>query len=399
MTIRTMLVIALGLGVAAGTGCKKKDDKAADPGSAAPMADQGSAAAKAVEEPPKPAKLNPKTGEEVIAAYKECTGYVSEGKFDDFKSKCMNDDFKFHMVDAGDDMTVDAAIDMMKKERVAFPDMKLTPQVIIASGKNILAVSMMTGTNSGPRHTPMGEMPATNKKVGMMFFHRVALGEAGGANEEWMYMDPMTMIGQLGQLPKEVPPVRPMMDKGLDGAPLTAITADNDAEKKNLDVVAKYTAAVNAHKAADAAAFYTDDAFESDQAEATDMKGKKALQDGFTKMWKAFPDFKVDAPATTTYAAGDFVVQLGTFSGKNDGDLGPKMKKTGKTMSGGFAQIYKMKDGKIAGIWRFRNGMATAKQLGMMPPMGAAPDAAAGDAKKDDMKKDEMKKDDAKQPE
>ncbi|MGE0869944.1 MAG: ester cyclase [Kofleriaceae bacterium] len=387
MMIRTTLVIALGLGVAASSGCKKKEEPATGTGSAAPMADQGSAAAKAVEQPAQPAKLNPKTGEETIAAYKECAGYVSDGKFDDFKSKCITDDFKLHMVDGEDTTGADATIDMMKKERVAFPDMKLTPQIIIASGKNILAVGMMSGTNSGPMHTPKGEMPATNKKVGMLMFHRIALGETGGASEEWMFMDPMTMMGQLGVLPKEAPPVRPVMDKGLEGAPITAITADNDAEKKNLDVVAKYTAAINAHKAADAAAFYTDDAVEADQAGATDMKGKKALQAGFTKFWKAFPDFKVETP--TTFAAGDFVVQIGTYTGTNTGDLGPKMKKTGKTMSGGFAQIYQMKDGKIANLWRFRNGMTGAMQLGLMPAMPGAPDAKAGDAKAGDAKKPE----------
>jgi hypothetical protein len=46
-----------------------------------------------------------------------------------------------------------------------------------------------------------------------------------------------------------------------------------------------------------------------------------------------------------------------------------------------FAEVGKFKDGKATNLWRFRNGMSVAMQLGLMQPPGAgAGSAAAGSA-------------------
>jgi predicted ester cyclase len=396
MTIRALLVVALGAGLATVPSCKKKEDNANTGGTAPqPMDPAGSAAAKPTEpaQPAKPAKLNPKTGQEMIGAYQECTGYISSNKLDEFKTKCVADDYKGHEVDGMEIANADTLVDWFKGQWAAFPDMKMQPQMVFASGKNLLAVGLVTGTHTGPLKTPMGEIPATNKKIGMMFFHRIQIGENGGAAEEWVYNDPGTMMFQLGQAPKNMPPKRTAMTTGLPGAPITAITADDDKEKKNIEVVNKFHAAVNAHKPADIAALVTDDAVESDQSYEKDAVGKKAIQDGMANLFKAFSDFKVDVP--TTYAAGDYVIGLGTYGGTNSGDISPKIKKTGKSMTGGFAQIYKIKDGKISNLWRFRNGMAVAQQLGLMQPPGApgGEGAAKGEPAKGAAGKDAAKGD------
>ena len=104
----------------------------------------------------------------------------------------------------------------------------------------------------------------------------------------------------------------------------------------------------------------------------------------------AFPDVKIEAP--NNYAAGDYVVSLGTFTGTNTGPMG-KMKKTDKKVTGNFAEIVKIKDNKVSEIWRFRNGFAMAMQMGLVPQPGAAPAAPAGDKAGD--KKDEKKGADA----
>ena len=124
------------------------------------------------------------------------------------------------------------------------------------------------------------EMPPTNKKFGQLMFHRLAINEQNKASEEWVYMDPMTMMGQLGMLPKGTPPVRPAMEKGWDGAPIIVVTADNDAEKKNLEVAKAMNDAFNAHKIPDMLALMTDDFVESDQADGQDANGKKEEREG-----------------------------------------------------------------------------------------------------------------------
>jgi predicted ester cyclase len=288
------------------------------------------------------------------------------------------------------DVKADEMTAMMTSMQAAFPDGKTEPQLVIVSGRNILAVNLFTGTNSGPLNLPgMPEHAATNKKVGQLFFHKIAVNEENKGTEAWEYMDPTAMMGQLGLLPKGVP-FRAAIDKGWAGAPIVVITADDAKEKANLDIQAKATAAVNSHKVPDILAFWADDGLESDQADDKDAKGKKELEAGLKMFLTAFPDVKIESP--NTYAAGDYVVSLGTFSGTNSGPMG-KMKKTDKKVNGNFAEIVKIKDNKVSEIWRFRNGYAMAMQLGLAPQPGAAPAGDKKDEKKgaDAGKKDEKK--------
>jgi ketosteroid isomerase-like protein len=227
----------------------------------------------------------------------------------------------------------------------------------------------------------MPPIPATNKKVGTLFFHKLALNEQNKAVGEWAFDDPATMMGQLGLAPKGAQPTRPAMEKGLDGAPIVVI-ADTDAKKEaaNLETFKKAVEAVNARKNADLSALMTDDAIESDQAEGADRKGKKEIEAGNKMFFTAFSDAKVTP--TETYAAGDYVVAIGKFEGTNDHDLG-KMKKTGKKVSLDYAEVVLFKDGKQAQLWRFRSGMQFAQQMGLMPaapPGGAAPGAGSAAA-------------------
>ena len=207
--------------------------------------------------------------------------------------------------------------------------------------------------------------------------------------------------------------MRPAIDKGIDGAPIVVVAADDDKEKKNVEAATKSAAAFTSHKIPDILATYTDDALESDQAGSKDWKGKKEIQAGTETLLKAFPDFK--GSDATFFAAGDYVVMTGKFEGTHTGPLGP-LKATNKKVNGEFAEVMEMKDGKIAKLWRFRNGMAMAKQLGLIPehaghgagsaapaggsaaPKGDAPkgDAPKGEPKKDEPKKDEPKKDEPK---
>ncbi|MBA3539722.1 MAG: ester cyclase [Deltaproteobacteria bacterium] len=381
-----MLVIAFGLGLAGGAGCKKKSSTETGAGSSTmsgssttgtaagsaggtAMGSAGSAAGSA--EAP---KETPKTGNDLAAKYTDCVGHINAGKFDDFKSQCIAADYKGHQVDAPVVASADDAINYFKGNRVAFPDMKLAPQLVLINGRNVLAVNLATGAHTGVMKTPMGDVPATNKKIGQLLFHRLAINDENRANEEWVFMDPSTMMGQLGMLPKEAGPSRLAMEKGLEGAPVVVIATDDAKEKANLEVVTKANAAFNTHKMADAMAFYADDAVEADQAGSKDHKGKKDIEAGTSVLLKGFSDFKIESQQA--FAAGDYVVTLGAFTGTHDGPLGP-LKATGKKVNGSFAEIFKLKDGKITEVWRFRNGMTMAAQLGLMgdAPKGEAPKA------------------------
>lgn len=369
MKTRTMVVITLGLALAAGCTKKDKDKKAGMAGSAGSAAvakpDEGSAAVK----PPEPPRPTPKTGKDLAQAYLDCVALNVAARWDEFLKQCMAEGAVVHMADDEKDMKRDEIVPMEKDLRATFPDTKFQPQLLLVSGRNVLGVSLIGGTHEGPMKTPMGEIPATKKKFGTLLYQRLAFDDENKVTEEWVYLDPATMMGQLGLAPKGAPPSRPVMEKGMEGAPEIVVAADDETEKKNLETVKKSNEAFSSKKGADAMAPYADDAVESDQAGGADAKGKKEIEKGMKEFWKAFPDLKIEVPSM--WAAGDYVVVEGTFNGTNSGPLG-KMPKTGKQVTGQFAEVFKLKDGKITQVWRFRNGMAMAMQLGLggEPPKG-----------------------------
>jgi predicted ester cyclase len=115
----------------------------------------------------------------------------------------------------------------------------------------------------------------------------------------------------------------------------------------------------------------------SDLAAPADRVGKKEVSKSNEEMFKGFPDAKIDQ--TAAWAAGDYVISTGRFSGTNTGDMpSMKLKKTGKPVNVEYYMITKLSRGKVKKRWLFSNGMAFAGQLGLLPAPKAAKPAAAG---------------------
>jgi len=359
MKLATSFVLVLAV---AASGCSKKKEEGTvqktDPN------------APKVTEPAQPAAPTPLTGTALADKYKACVAMIGDAKWDDFRKDCLADSYTTHAFGGMEERKgPDALIAYFKEQKAAFPDFKLEPQLIMVSGRNLIAVELLTGTNSGPMKTPTGEVPATNKKIGLLMWHRLAIDDANKATDEWAIMDAATMLGQLGLAPKGTP-VRPVMDKGIEGAPITVVTADDAKEKANLEVVKKGNQAFIDNKPADLMAGFADQVVEMDQASEKDIKGKKEIEQGFTTFRNGWTDVKV--PDTQMWAAGDYVMQSMKFEGKHDKDIG-KLKKTGKTVSVDIAEVMHFTDGKIDQMWRFMNGLDFARQLGLVPAPGAAP--------------------------
>jgi len=324
-------------------GCKKDPDKAERP--------------TPTEKPSAPA-VKPKTGRDLAAHYLDCVGLANAGKWDDVKARCVTAGFTSHLMDGPEIRGVDMLVEWGKNTKAAFPDIKTAPQLVIVDGRTIFAVELTTGTHEGTLKTPQGDVPATHKTIGLVFFHKLAIDDDNKMTEEWAYKDARTFLGQLGMLPKDAGPVRAPVEKSW-GAPIIVVAADDAASKANIETVKKMIGALNAHKPADTAALVTDDVVESDQAEVKDRNKAEMLQ-GADEFVKAFPDGKLDVPAY--FAAGNYVIAPGTLTGTNDGPLGP-MKPTHKKIASQYAEIYELRAGKIAAVWRFRNGMVPAQQL------------------------------------
>jgi steroid delta-isomerase-like uncharacterized protein len=367
--------IALSAALVVGVGCKKEEaEPAKKPGSEKKVD-------KTPPTPPKPVTL---AGADLAKLYLDCWGAFNAADWAKFTA-CYAADSSSTWVDTGmpDAMGAKAIVDTQAKPfRDAFPDMKGDVQVVLLNGRNVFSVALMQGTHTGVLKSPMGDIPATGKKVGYLVAHGVTFNEENQVTKEWFFQDMGTMMFQLGLSPG---PARPVMEKGMEGAPMVVVAADSDAEKANVAAWQKDLEAFNKHDAKALLANSADDVIESDQASPMDMKGKKDIEKGVGDFFKAFSDIKIEP--TSTWGAGDYVVSVGTLTGTNDGDMKMmKMKATKKPIKIQFVEIVKYDGGKVKQIWRFYNGMAFMAQLGLLPepPKGEAPkgEAPKGEAPK-----------------
>lgn len=251
----------------------------------------------------------------------------------------------------------------------AFPDGKGTPQLVLVNGRTVIGVVHLGGTNSAPMKSPQGEAPPTGKKIGFSVLHAVTYNDANKIVEDrWMW-DGNTFMSQIGMSPA---PARAVTETPT-AAPTVVVAASNDVEKANLAASLKGVEDFNKRDVPAMMAQWTDDAVESDQVAPADTTGKVEIEKGTKMFLGAFSDAKITP--VTTLAAGDYIYQVSTFTGTNDGDMGD-MKKTGKPLKMTVAEISMYQGGKVKQLWRFWDSTGMAMQLGLMPPPGAPP---AGD--------------------
>ena len=82
-----------------------------------------------------------------------------------------------------------------------FPDLRMEPEDLIASGDKVVVRARGTGTNDGPF---MG-MPATGKRVDVPLIDILRFGDDGLIYEHWGVFDAMGMMQQLGAIPAGPP--------------------------------------------------------------------------------------------------------------------------------------------------------------------------------------------------
>ncbi|MGE5185773.1 MAG: ester cyclase [Acidobacteriota bacterium] len=390
--MKKMMMVAALLALA-GMGCtkKKKEEGTGGPtgsnmaGSGSSMAGSGSAMTGSGSA----AMAKPMSGEDLAKRYDECWGYFNDAKWDDFKG-CYTADAVFEEPGSGmpNAQGQDGILTYVKTWKDAFPDMKGEAVLELVNGHDLAGVVYISGTNNGPMKTPMGEMPATKNKVGLMMSQYIELDDAGHVKHEWDYLDLPTLMGQLK--PDAKHPVRPVMDK----APMAkevVVAKDDDKEKANAEVAKKFVEAFNKHDAKALGDVIADDITWSEQAMPKDDKGKKEFLAMAQAFWKGFSDAKLSPEKMLT--AGDYFAGTGVMDATNDGDMpAMHMKKTGKKMSSPHMVVMKIDNGKVKDGWLFEDTLSMAQQLGMMPAAGAGRGAPAGE-KKDEKKPADKKAD------
>jgi predicted ester cyclase len=249
-----------------------------------------------------------------------------------------------------------------KSRLTPFPDQRGDVRLILANGSHLASVVIWTATNHGDMPGPDGKMmTATHKKIGQYLAHTIELDGTGTKGvADAVYSDDSTTMAQLG-LSKA--PARPVLTPV--GTPATIVIAKNDeTERANTAAFRSLLDTVNKH---DLKAF--DDMLPADykaiditEAKDQDKAGALVAMKGFIA---AFPDMALSAD--TVWAAGDYVVATGHFTGTNKGAM-PAMgmpKPTNKPVDVRFVEIFKFEGGKVKEDWTFYNNASFATQLGL----------------------------------
>lgn len=242
-----------------------------------------------------------------------------------------------------------------------FPDARGDLQLVLVNGSQVAGIALVTGTHKGAMKQPGGELPPTNKRIGLLLAHAEELGSERRSTTELIFIDHAALWGQLGLFPG---PHRATID-AASPEPVVVLAANDAVELANLESFRSHVAHRNAHDAAAIAGDLADDVVWSDRALPTDLD-KRSTVALFENLWRGFSDlrFTVRAP----WAAGDYVVAVGTMEGANDGDAGMLgLPKTGRTVALPYLEIAKLRDGKLVASWMFYDGLGLIAQLGLAP--------------------------------
>ena len=113
-----------------------------------------------------------------------------------------NADFVDHNPDQGHSgKGIDDLKASFKEFFAGYPDIHAATDFMVAEGDTVVAHLTMTGTNSGP----MGGMPATNKQSKVDLIDIIVLKD-GKASERWGIFDRMSVMEQLGLMPRPPAP-------------------------------------------------------------------------------------------------------------------------------------------------------------------------------------------------
>ncbi len=125
---------------------------------------------------------------------------ISSGDIDGFGERLAGD-FVEHEETPGIAPTRDGVLEFFRMQRAGFPDLRMAPQDVLASGEKVTVRGRLTGTHQGEF---MG-LPATGRTIDVQLIDIIRFGEDGLAREHWGVVDMMTMMQQLGVVPDGPP--------------------------------------------------------------------------------------------------------------------------------------------------------------------------------------------------
>ncbi len=121
---------------------------------------------------------------------------INAGDIDGFGAM-LADNFVDHEELPGLAPTKDGVTAFFRMYIAAFPDLRMIPEDVIASGDKAVARVRATGTHEGGF---MG-MPPTGRRVDVQLIDIMRFGDDGRVQEHWGVFDQLAMMQQLGAIP------------------------------------------------------------------------------------------------------------------------------------------------------------------------------------------------------
>jgi ketosteroid isomerase-like protein len=329
--------------------CSKKSDKATG-GSA--TAASGSAPVAVVDAAPKAAGTYTTT-EAKLKRYQECLAAFNAGKTD-VLGTCYGASSVREQVDSVPESVAEGPeriLEMVAAQRAAFPDLVVTPKIVIASGDTVAAVLHVGGKNTAAA----GGMKATNKKLGVYEAEIVRIADDGTFLRDSFYVDQPTVYHQLGLLANDSSPAA--IDKPA-GEPEILISKGDATETANKALVQKILDAVSDKQAPTIEAAAADDISFTYHGEKQKVESKKAYMKWMKDMLGSTDEGAVDIKGS--WAAGDVVIVTDVFTGTPKGD--------DRAVRTNVIQFFRIVDGKVKQHQMFANRLHTAVELGIVDP-------------------------------
>jgi predicted ester cyclase len=233
---------------------------------------------------------------------------------------------------------IEAAVGFRKQ----FPDLEISPNVVLGNGKQLAAIVKLAG-----------------KSMGLVGAVIVDFDDQGKISHESDFFDSQTIRFQL-----EPDPTHPV--RSPDAMPALAYIRSTNHhtpdDAANEAVVTSFVAAFSKHDLAAAGALLDDHATWSDPTEQKDWTKPELLADRAVAL-KAFPDLRISHP--NIWAAGTYVVEQAALVGTNDGPLPGIAAPTKKKIEIPYVTIYELQAGKILHAYAFLQGSALVTQLGI----------------------------------
>lgn len=289
-----------------------------------------------------------------------------------------HDPMKFASVYA-DDATIEVAglTEVKGRDAIAtnmaewfeiFKDVKLGFSRVWVKGETMALEWVINGKHHGELFGVKG----TEQPIGHYGLSIVTFNQDGKVTSEHRYGElgaVMTQISGAGAKARAIPPV--------PEKPETIMAKGTPEEDKNLDAAKKVFTALEEKKEADFLGAITDDMEHDGLFHLETTKGKDEAKKFMKSFTTAFPDAKFEVKRTISI--GDYVLVESILKGTHKGALG-KIAPTKKPIALHLADVMKVKDGKIARVWTYQNGLELQDQLGLHT-VGAAGNVPAGAGK------------------